>query len=632
MNGRAIVLTLVMLFVGTGIGLRADEVTDGYRRDLAQAQREGNVEEEALARERLAVTYYNRLEFDSLEAIVPEQMAFYKSRQDWDHYYYTWRIMISAYIYSNKNQTALRECKKMYEDAQLRGSDYGIAMSSHVMGLAYSNIRYYEEARSAMERCLNSSTTQGEPFMQVSVYGDYCEVLGALKDYAALREATQGWHRALWAWGENRGMTHEEVDSTVYATYCFVAQAKAERGLHNFEEAERLLQTATRNAKLYGEDSNEGHWHHVLTELAELAMEREQFDAALRYNDELLGITRERDIDTEMSGVEYQRAESLANLSRYEEAATLFKKVCDDHDAFNLRDAKAQLSEMSSLFRLDEMEMEQQRTRSRYIVIIASLIIVSLLVIGLFIWQAARRLSQKNRELAIALDHAQESDRMKTAFIQHVSHEIRTPLNIITGFTQVLNAPDYAIGDEERSSMMDRIGENTQLMTRIVNELIELSDMESQRIIERNDRTTARELMLTAIGESNIGPTAEVGFEQDCRVADEVVLKTDAASVVKILRCLLSNAQMFTHQGCIRLTAEADEREVRFTVSDTGIGVPAEDRERIFEKFEKVDKFSTGIGLGLSVSRTLARHLGGDVVLVDSSSKGSTFCLHLPRV
>jgi len=134
---RAKDILLILLMLSATLSVFGDEVTDSFRRELTDAQSKHDVELETIAWERLAVTFYNQLEYDSLIAVVPECMAFYHKNRDWEHYYYVWRLLVSAYIYSSKNNTALREVRKMYDDAQSRSNDYGIAMASHVMGLAY---------------------------------------------------------------------------------------------------------------------------------------------------------------------------------------------------------------------------------------------------------------------------------------------------------------------------------------------------------------------------------------------------------------------------------------------------------------------------------------------------------------
>lgn len=630
------ILILLWLTFSFNLSAMADKETDSLRHALKVAQDSRDTEQEIIARERLMVSFYNRLLYDSLIVEAYPQMKFFSDQQDWEHYYYIWRMLVGAYIYSGKNNTALREVKKMYADAQQRDNEEGIALSSHVMGISYFNMGYYDEARKSFERALTlMDGKSNEAFMLVGLYGDYCELLSAQKDYATLKKATEGWWEALMQWGRGRNMKDEETAETVFATFCYVAKARAERGLENYDAAEELLMKATHNAKLYGEDSDEGYWHHVAGELASLYYAKDNFSLALHFNDEVLKWAKIRNVDNELTGAEEQRAEILIELGLYKEAAALLTKVNKAIKERNLQDAKDQLNEMNTLFQVDEMAMRQQQEKTRYAIIIASLIGAALLILLIFLifrYRSAKDLSQKNAQLAVALERAQESDKMKSSFIRHVSHEIRTPLNIITGFTQVLNDSHYTVDEKERDNMMERISENTSLITQIVNELIDLAETESTSVIEKTDTITLGHLCEKAVAASGIEQTDKVEFTVLNGVGEAFPVVTNTQCVVKILGHLLQNAMKFTEKGSITLktTVNDDQSKLNFYVIDTGIGIPAEAQNRIFDKFEKVDTFREGIGLGLSVARTLARRLGGDVTLSRSDSEGSIFVLTIP--
>ena len=316
-------------------------------------------------------------------------------------------------------------------------------------------------------------------------------------------------------------------------------------------------------------------------------------------------------------------------------AYDILKKLTKEEEMLNNLIMEDDINEMNS--DLQVVEAKREMTRNWFIFLVV-LFILSVIIIGCLLVivinrrRSLRRMHQHNIELTKAKNRAQESDRMKSFFIRHVSHEIRTPLNIITGFTQVLNTPDYVPSENDRKDMMLRISENTEQITQIVNELLDMADMESMTDIEKSDETTASNLCQQAIAESNIAPTAQVDFKLQNEVPDDRLLKTNTHSVVKILRNLLQNAVKFTNEGHITLKATLDEEngQINFAVIDTGIGVPEEARERIFERFEKVNSFKEGIGLGLSVSRSLARRMGGDVTLASTGSHGSTFLLTMP--
>ena len=344
-------------------------------------------------------------------------------------------------------------------------------------------------------------------------------------------------------------------------------------------------------------------------------------------------IESEKDLDnTDRYAIQLSICDYIGDKAK---AYEILKKLTKEEEMLNNLIMEDDINEMNSDLQVVEAKREMSRNWIIFLVvmfILSVIIIACLLVIVINRRRSLRRMRQHNEELTIAKNRAQESDKMKSIFIRHVSHEIRTPLNIITGFTQVLNNPNYKPSEEDRQDMMQRISENTEQITQIVNELLEMADTESMTVIERTDETTASNLCQQAIAESNITPTETVGFTLQNEVPDTRLIKTSTVSVVKILNNLLQNAVKFTNKGQIILKVTLDEPkgQLLFAVIDTGIGVPEEARERIFERFEKVDSFKEGIGLGLCVSRSLARRMGGDVTLADSSSQGSTFLLTIP--
>ena len=341
----------------------------------------------------------------------------------------------------------------------------------------------------------------------------------------------------------------------------------------------------------------------------------------------------EKDLDnTDRYAIQLSICDYIGDKAK---AYEILKKLTKEEEMLNNLIMEDDINEMNSDLQVVEAKREMSRNWIIFLVvmfILSVVIIVCLSVIVINRRRSLQRMRQHNEELTIAKNRAQESDQMKSIFIRHVSHEIRTPLNIITGFTQVLNTPGYEPSEEDRKDMMQRISENTEQITQIVNELLDMADTESMTVIERTDETTAGNLCQKAIAESNITPTETVDFRLQNEVPDTRLIKTSTASVVKILNNLLQNAVKFTNEGHITLKVTLDEpkEQMMFAVIDTGIGVPEEARERIFERFEKVDSFKEGIGLGLCVSRSLARRMGGDVTLADSSSQGSTFLLTIP--
>ena len=236
---------------------------------------------------------------------------------------------------------------------------------------------------------------------------------------------------------------------------------------------------------------------------------------------------------------------------------------------------------------------------------------------------------RKNMELELieARNRAEESDRLKSAFIANMSHEIRTPLNAIIGFTSVL--PDLQ-GDEERRELINLIQENNQKLLRIIDDVMSISKIESGKEplvmtpFELND--TLRSVV------DLYAPKVQEGVHISTMFAQGAIsITTDLNRMMEVMNHLMANAVKFTSQGSITIGYDAPEnKRIRIWVRDTGKGIAPENHERVFERFFKVDEYIPGAGLGLSICRTMAYSMGGNVRVDSELGKGSTFWFELP--
>ena len=263
--------------------------------------------------------------------------------------------------------------------------------------------------------------------------------------------------------------------------------------------------------------------------------------------------------------------------------------------------------------------------------------LIGMTIVFLFIYiMGRRRLMKKiwarSKELKAALSRAEESDRMKSAFIQNMSHEIRTPLNAVAGFSEVLTNQNIDLSPEEKQDMQQRISSNVNLITSIVNELLELSKSESESQLSALEMTDVKcnELGRAVVAAMKPKGRSFVELQFQTNVDGDFTVRTNAYRLQSALNHLIDNAQKFTDMGHIYLRIEKKESEVLFIVEDTGIGIPEADREHIFENFAKLDDFKEGIGLGLPICRRLVTTLGGTVELDPDYTAGSRFVITIP--
>ena len=237
---------------------------------------------------------------------------------------------------------------------------------------------------------------------------------------------------------------------------------------------------------------------------------------------------------------------------------------------------------------------------------------------------------QKEMEAALiaARNKAEESDRLKTAFLANMGHEIRTPLNAIVGFADLLPVVE---NEEDRNQLIREIQNNNQKLLRIIDGLVSMSKIEAEAKNLVKSQTNLVEVL------SEITQTYMQMVDSQTVVLatqfpyTELMMTTDVAKLREMVDQLMQNAVKFTLKGSITLGFDlVDGDHVRIWVKDTGKGIADADKERIFERFVKVDEYIPGTGLGLSVAKSHAASLGGTIGVDSRPGEGSTFWVVLP--
>lgn len=310
------------------------------------------------------------------------------------------------------------------------------------------------------------------------------------------------------------------------------------------------------------------------------------------------------------------------------------------HGTLRAADTTTDINKLKS-----QNELLQQRSRFTTGSVAMILGIVALLVFLTINSRWTRRLEIKNqqlqrernvvvaqnKQLAVERDRAEAASKAKTAFIQSMTHEIRTPLNAINGFTQVLNMPDVEMQETERIDCCHRIEDNARMLTKILDDLILISDLESNSELPPAEPCLA----ITLIGQAmdSIRPVVAEGVQlnSECTIPEDKNVNTYPHMIHIVLSKLLDNAAKFTTEGSITLQLSEEEGLLHFSIIDTGMGIPEDKKEFIFERFSKLDSFSQGIGLGLTIARMIAERLGGTLTLDSTNKVGSKFDLIIPE-
>jgi PAS domain S-box-containing protein len=241
-------------------------------------------------------------------------------------------------------------------------------------------------------------------------------------------------------------------------------------------------------------------------------------------------------------------------------------------------------------------------------------------------------LRKTNEELILAKEHAEESDRLKTAFLQNVSHEIRTPMNAIMGFSDLL-VENYG-NKSKLEKFSDIINQRCSDLLEIINELLDISKIESGQLALNIEDCDINELFdelniffkehQKRIGKQHINFSLQAQGNESCSI-----IQTDKVKLKQILINLIGNAFKFTENGSIECGCKKENNQLIFNVTDTGIGIPSDKHETIFERFTQLRNPSvknySGTGLGLSIAKALTILLGGKIWLESEADKGTTF-------
>jgi PAS domain S-box-containing protein len=255
---------------------------------------------------------------------------------------------------------------------------------------------------------------------------------------------------------------------------------------------------------------------------------------------------------------------------------------------------------------------------------------------GSMIFASCRDISQRKefeKEMINAKTRAEESDRLKTAFLHNISHEIRTPMNAIVGFSALLGEP--GLDEQSKGTFIETITRSSDHLLAIINDIIEISNIEAG-ILKIHISEVNLKKLFQSLADQYLPKAAEKGLKIIFEVIPDkdTIIETDNTKLLQIITNLLNNALKFTSEGQIGIGYTIIDKQIQFFVSDTGMGIPEDQYERIFDRFYQVEHMMArhfeGTGLGLSISRAFVELMGGKIWVESELNKGSVFYFTLP--
>ena len=234
-----------------------------------------------------------------------------------------------------------------------------------------------------------------------------------------------------------------------------------------------------------------------------------------------------------------------------------------------------------------------------------------------------------DRMLNEAKEQAEESNRLKSAFLANMSHEIRTPLNAIVGFSEMMSQTE---SEEERQEFTKIISSNNELLLQLINDILDLSKIEAGTMDFKflpTDISQLMEQICRQMQAKNTSPDVQIILAEK---TEQCIIDTDSGRLSQVIINLMNNALKFTPKGTIQMGYRIDETqdEIYFYVKDTGIGIPSDQINKVFERFIKLNSFAKGTGLGLAICRVIIERLNGVIGVESKQGEGSCFWFRIP--
>ena len=274
-----------------------------------------------------------------------------------------------------------------------------------------------------------------------------------------------------------------------------------------------------------------------------------------------------------------------------------------------------------------ENELTHQKLESTRILIAVTFVAIVLLVIWIItLIRGRRQLKKANDEIAEAYQQTKKALEVKTAFMKSMKHEIRTPLNGIMGFSQLLSSMYTA--DEQAHQMTEVIEKQSMLLAKIIDDILEIADADTVK--PKIENCAIDEIVESSMATARQVVNANVAFAYK-PFSTGVIISTDSHILQTILVKVLDNAAKFTKQGGITVLTKQIEHGISFIVEDTGSGIPADKTETVFDQFTKLDEFSQGTGMGLTLCRTIIQKLNGKIFVDTSYSGGCRMIIEIPQ-
>lgn len=581
-------------------------------------------EKESIVHEVIS-TFHNSLGFDYLtreecDSLNADGLL---SQLDESQRYYTYfeleRILIKSSLFRGEIRMAIAQSDQMYSKARALAYPFGNALALNAMGEVYSYTGRLREAGAAYEESLRLLDGMDGEDVHIRM------LLVELIDYNLRIRNVNGASRYL----ARLNLYPEDRLSPLELAMRHISNASCQLFKGDLKAASHcLVQIGQLETQLIPEIQQ----YLLIIDARYLVATGEHEAALTAYNDFL---------QTEYARINHninkeallEKADLLVKMGNKEEAYGQYGKVFSYIKTSFEKNYPKEIDRLCTRFQADQLAYQNERDRivsMRFYlagITVSVLFLIFLLVLG---WKNIFRLKRSQMRQEAMKEKAVQAIQRKNMFLSNMSHEVRTPLNAIVGFSAVLTDEDESFDDESRREFSEIIKVNSFQLLKLINDILDFSDFENDNItfnIRTHDAVKlCNEVVETVMASRKL--EVEMRFDTDLSV---LMLDTDDARLRQVLINLLVNAAKFTEQGSIVLELKmADADTALFSVTDTGCGIPPEKQYLIFERFEKLNDFVQGSGLGLSICQLIVKYMNGKLWVDSGYTRGARFCFTHP--
>lgn len=581
-------------------------------------------EKESIVHEVIS-TFHNSLGFDYLtreecDSLNADGLL---SQLDESQRYYTYfeleRILIKSSLFRGEIRMAIAQSDQMYSKARALAYPFGNALALNAMGEVYSYTGRLREAGAAYEESLRLLDGMDGEDVYIRM------LLVELIDYNLRIRNVNGASRYL----ARLNLYPEDRLSPLELAMRHISNASCQLFKGDLKAASHCL---AQIGQLETQLIPEIRQYLLIIDARYLVATGEHEAALTAYNDFL---------QTEYARINHniykeallEKADLLVKMGNKEEAYGQYGKVFSYIKTSFEKNYPKEIDRLCTRFQADQLAYQNERDRivsMRFYlagIIVSVLFLIFLLVLD---WKKIFRLKRSQMRQEAMKEKAVQAIQRKNMFLSNMSHEVRTPLNAIVGFSAVLTDEDESFDDESRREFSEIIKVNSFQLLKLINDILDFSDFENDNItfnIRTHDAVKlCNEVVETVMASRKL--EVEMRFDTDLSV---LMLDTDDARLRQVLINLLVNAAKFTEQGSIVLELKmADAGTALFSVTDTGCGIPPEKQHLIFERFEKLNDFVQGSGLGLSICQLIVKYMNGKLWVDSGYTRGARFCFTHP--